>query len=177
MRTVVRTVVLAMLLMSPPALRAQWRVSVMPAAAGRLGEVTAVARQPDDSTTDDQRATSLVIRCTGRQLDGFITTQDQLESDMAGDIRVRILSDAMRARDSRWQATKSNTGAFIPPLELRDLIQRGILKSHAIRISAGTSNRGRVTWTFAVANFPPALDALREACPKERGAALAEPRP
>jgi hypothetical protein len=155
-------------------LLAQWKVSVTPPASGRPADVVAVLREAADSTAFEEDAVSLVIRCASRQLDAFLTTRDQLDSDMAGDVRLRVQADSLRAHDARWQATKSNAGAFVPANELRDLIQRGILRSAALRITAPTSKRGRVTYLFSVSGFRPALDALRDACPADR-AALAEP--
>jgi hypothetical protein len=152
---------------------AQWSVSATPAAAGRPAVVTAVLRERADSAAFDETAIALVIRCSALQLDAFLTTRDALDSDMVGDVRVRVEADSLRTRDSRWQATKSNAGAFIPPNELRDLIQRGILRSRELRITVPTLQRGRVTFSFPVSGFVTALDALRQACPKDRGAALA----
>ncbi len=136
--------------------------------------MTAVLRERADSTAFDEDAIALVIRCSALQLDAFLTTRDALDSDLVGDVRVRVDADSLRARDSRWQATKSNAGAFIPPNELRDLIQRGILRSRELHVTVPTLRRGRVTHTFAVAGFAGALDALRLACPKDRGATLAD---
>ena len=159
----------------PGTLAAQWRVSVEPALGSRQSSVLAVAREVADSVAADEPAISLVVRCAGRTLDAFITTRDRLDSDTNGDLRVRVQSDGARPRDVRWQATKSNTGAFIPALDLRDIIQRGFLRTRALRITAATQQRGRVTYVFPVADFRPALSALRDACPNDRGGALAEP--
>lgn len=160
---------------SPVTVVAQWRVSVAPPAAGRPGSVAAVVRERADSLVGDEDAVSFVIQCAGRQLDAFITTRDQLESDMARDVRVRVESDSMRARDARWAATKAGTGAFVAAPDLRELIQRRILRSPELRVVIATTKRGRVTYRFATAGFRPALDALRDACPNDRGGALAEP--
>ena len=158
----------------PVAVRAQWTVSASAAAIGRPASVTAVLRERADSAAFYEEAIELVIRCAARQLDAFLTTRDRLESDMVGDVRVRVDADSLRARDTRWQATKSNAGAFIPPNDLRDLIQRGILRSRELHVTVQTIRRGRVTYVFAVAGFSAALDSLRQACPNDRGAALAE---
>ena len=155
---------------------AQWRVSVEPGVGARPATVTAVTRDIADSIPADETPVSLVVRCTGRQLDAFMTTRDQLDSDTNGDVRVRVQADSLRPRDVRWLATKANTGAFVPTPELRDLIQRSILRANALRVTASTLTHGRVTFTFPVAAFGPALDALRDACPNERGGALAEVR-
>lgn len=157
----------------PAAAQAQWTVSSSAATVGRPAVVTAVLRERADSTAFDEDAIALVIRCSAVQLEAFLTTRDALDSDMVGDVRVRVDADSLRTRDSRWQATKSNAGAFIPPNELRDLIQRGILRSRELHISVATQHRGRVTYNFSVAGFNAALDALRQACPNERGTALA----
>lgn len=155
---------------------AQWRVSVEPAVGARSATVTAVTREVADSIPVDESPVSLVVRCTGRQLDAFMTTRDQLDSDTNGDVRVRVQVDSLRPRDVRWLASKANTGAFVPTPELRDLIQRSILRARALRVSASTLTHGRVTYTFPVAGFGPSLEALRDACPSERGGALAELR-
>ncbi len=158
----------------PGTLKAQWAVSSTSATVGRPAAVTAVLRERADSTAFDEDAIALVIRCSALQLDAFLTTRDALESDMVGDVRVRVEADSLRRRDSRWQATKSNAGAFIPPNDLRDVIQRGILRSRAMQVTVPTVHRGRVVYTFAGAGFAAALSALRQACPNDRGAALAE---
>lgn len=157
------------------ALAAQWRVTSVPPTAGRPVEVRVESRERADSIEHLDGPIALVIRCVARQLDAFVTTRDTLESDMAADVRVRIRSDSMRARDVRWQATRSSTGAFIPSRELRDLIQRHILRSSTISATIATAQRGRVTYVFPVTDFRPALEALREACPNDRGSALAQP--
>lgn len=160
----------------PSSARAQWRVSVEPAVGARSATVTAVTREIADSIPADETPVSLVVRCIGRQLDAFMTTRDQLDSDMNGDVRVRVQADTLRPRDVRWLATKANTGAFVPTPELRDLIQRSILRAQTLRVTASTLKHGRVTYTFPVAGFGPSLDVLRGACPSERGGALAELR-
>lgn len=160
----------------PSVAAAQWRVRVEPAVGARPATVTAVTREVADSIPADETPASLVVRCAGRQLEAFMTTRDQLDSDTNGDVRVRVQADSLRPRDVRWLATKANTGAFVPTPELRDLIQRSILHANALRVTASTLTHGRVTFTFPVAAFGPALDALRDACPNERGGALAEVR-
>ncbi len=161
--------------LTPTLLRAQWRVSVEPAAGGRPATVTTVVRERADSIAAEEDVVQLVVRCAARQLDAFISTRDRLVSDIAADVRVRVESDSGRPRDARWQATKANTGAFVPAPELRELIQRHILRAPTVRIIIATEKRGRVTYTFPVADFRPSLDALRDACPNDRGGALAEP--
>ncbi len=172
-----RIVVVAALVMplTPALLTAQWRVSVEPAAGSRPPTVTTVVRERADSIVAEEEVVQFVMRCTARQLEAFISTRDRLVSDMAADVRVRVESDSARGRDARWQATKANTGAFVPAPELRELIQRHILRSPTLRIIIATEKRGRVTYTFPTANFRPSLDALRDACPNDRGGALAEP--
>ena len=162
--------------LAPAALAAQWRVSVEPGNSIRAAAVLAVAREVSDGVTADEPAVSLIVRCSGRALDAYLTTRDALDSDTNGDVKIRVEADSMRPRDTRWQATRSNGGAFIPTPELRDVIQRGILHSRTLRVSTQTLKRGRVTYEFPVANFRQALDALRDACPNDRGGALAEPR-
>ena len=157
----------------PSALAAQWQVSVDAGTGGRPATVTAVTRQVADSVSADETPVSLVVRCSGRVLDAFLTTRDQLDSDTNGDVRVRVQADSQRPRDVRWLATKANTGAFVPTPELRDLIQRSILRTQVLRVTTTALKHGRVTFTFPVAGFGPSLDALRDACPNERGAALA----
>ena len=154
----------------PGVVAAQWTVS----SAGTPAVVTATLRERADSRAFDERAIALVIRCAALQLDAFLTTRDALDSDMVGDILVRVEADSLRPRDSRWQATRSNAGAFIPQNEVRDVIQRGILRSRELRITVPTLHRGRVVHVFLVAGFSAALEALRAACPGDRGAALAE---
>jgi hypothetical protein len=158
-----------------PVLCAQWQVSVERGTASRSATVLAVAREASDSGSADDPAVSLVVRCSGRSLDAFITTRDALDADTNGDVRVRVEADSIRPKDMRWQATKSNSGAFIPTPELRDVIQRGILRTRTLRIATQTLTRGRVTYEFPVREFRQALDALRDACPNERGGALAAP--
>ena len=155
---------------------AQWRVSVETGVGAKSATVTAVTREVADSVAVDESPVSLVVRCSGRELDAFMTTRDQLDSDTNGDVRVRVQADSLRPRDVRWLATKANTGAFVPTPELRDLIQRSILRAHVLRVNATTLNHGRVTYTFPVAGFRQALDALRDACPTDRGGALSEVR-
>ncbi len=165
-----RLVIICALCAAPGALLAQWRVSV----EAKWSTVTAVVRERADSVAPEEDATSFVIRCSERQLEAFITTRDLLESDMAADVRVRIESDSARPRDARWQATKANTGAFVPAAEMRELIQRRMLRTRTLRITIGTQRRGRVTYNFPVADVRPALDALRTACPNDRSGALAD---
>ncbi|MCC7053456.1 MAG: hypothetical protein IT355_09320 [Gemmatimonadaceae bacterium] len=175
-RHAVRTLAVGLVLPLAAA-RAQWRVVETPASAGRQAEVTAMVRERSDSLADDAEAIALVVRCRSRQLDAFLTTRDELESDLAADVRVRVDSDSVRPIDTRWQATRAGTGAFIPSSDLRELIQRRLLRPvPELRISAVTQRRGRVTWTFAATGFEPALGALREACPGEQRGALALPR-
>ncbi|MDZ7632598.1 MAG: hypothetical protein U5K74_14935 [Gemmatimonadaceae bacterium] len=151
-----------------------WRVSVEQPAPGRPLTVTASVRERADSLAGEEEAIAFVLRCSAPQLDAFITTRDQLESNMTADVRVRVESDSVRARDARWQATKANTGAFVPTGDLRDLIQQRLRRTETLRVTIATQTRGRVTYTFAVGDIRPALDALRDACPKERNGALQE---
>jgi hypothetical protein len=162
-------------MLAPASMAAQWRVTAEPAAAGRLAAVSVETRERADTVEHLDGPVALVIRCNARQLDAFMTTRDKLESDMGADVRVRIESDSMRARDTRWQATKANTGAFVPTRDLRDLIQRHILRAQSLRVTVRTSQRGGVTYVFPVGNFRVALEALREECPNDRGGALAVP--
>lgn len=162
--------------LAPAAAVAQWRVTVEPATGGRPVTVTTVTREVSDSIPADETPVSLVIRCSGRLLDAFLTTRDQLDSDTNGDVRVRVQADSQRPRDVRWLATKANTGAFVPTPELRNLIQRSILRTQVLRVTTVALKHGRVTYTFPVAGFGPSLDALRDACPNERGGALADLR-
>ena len=159
---------------APTSLTAQWSVSVDRPNGARPASVVAMAREVADSLGEEP-AVSLVLRCAGRTLDAFLSTRDQLDSDTNGDVRVRVQADSMRPRDARWQATKSSTGAFLPAPDLREIIQRGILHSRTIQLTTTTQKRGRVTYVFPVADFRQALDALRDACPNDRGGALAEP--
>ncbi len=174
-RFVVRHLTPIVAFIVPSVATAQWRVSVEPTGAGKLTTVTAVTRAAADSVAGDALPVSLVVRCADRQLEAFITTRDQLDSDTNGDVHVRVQSDSARPRDVRWQATKANTGAFVPTPELRDLIQRSILRAHVLRVTASALKLGRVTYTFPVEGFGQSLDALRDACPGERGGALVEP--
>lgn len=175
MRIAATRLVLILASVAPAALAAQWRVSAEPASAGRAPTVTAVAHEVSDSAAGDETPVSLVVRCVGRLLDAFLTTRDELDSDTNGDVRVRVQGDSARPRDQRWLATKSNTGAFIGTPDLRELVQRGVLRSRELRITAVTRRRGRVTYVFRVDGFLPALDALRDACPNDRAGALAVP--
>ena len=175
MRRSTASALLIAAILGPGQLRAQWRVAVEPPTAGRAAAVTAVARERSDTTSNTEETVSLVIRCMARELDAFITTRDQLESDMAGDVRVRVESDSVRFRDARWAATKTNTGAFIPSPELRVLIRRRVLRVPEVRITISTLKRGRVTYVFPVDDFQPALEALRDACPNDRGGTLPAP--
>ena len=169
-----RVLIVCTLLTAPGALLAQWRVSVEPPAQTKASTVTAVVRERADSLATEEDATSFVLRCSERQLEAFITTRDLLESDLASDVRVRVESDSARPRDARWHATKANTGAFVPTSELRELIQRRLLRTGTLRIMISTQRRGRVTYTFPVDDVRPALDALRTGCPNDRTGALAE---
>ena len=159
----------------PTVVAAQWRVTAVPANGPRPADVTVEARERSDSVEHLDGAVALVIRCNARQLDAFVTTRDKLDSDMGADVQVHIVSDSMRARSARWQATKLNTGAFVPTRDLRELIQRYILRSATVQITIRTLQRGRVTYVFPVGNFRVALEALREECPNDRSGALAQP--
>lgn len=172
---VVRVATTMVFAMFPALLAAQWRVTTGAASAGRPADVTVETRERSDSVEHPDGPVALVFRCTSRELEGFVTTRDKLESDIGADIQVRIESDSVRARNARWQATKSNTGAFVPTRDLRELIQRYVLRSGTLRIMLPTAARGRVTYVFPVAGFRVGLEALREECIKDRGGALAQP--
>jgi hypothetical protein len=159
----------------PTAVAAQWRVTSVPANGTRPADVTVETRERADTVEHLDGPVALVIRCSARQLEGFVTTRDKLESDIGADIQVRIESDSVRPRNARWQATKSNTGAFVPTRDLRELVQRYIMRSATLRIMIPTMARGRVTYVFPVADFRLALEALREECTNDRGGALAQP--
>ncbi len=167
--------VLTLASLLPTLVAAQWRVTSGAVATGRPTDVTVETRERSDSVEHPDGPVALVIRCSARQLESFVTTRDKLESDIGADIQVRIESDSIRARNARWQATKSNTGAFVPTRELRELIQRYVMRSTTLRISIPTLARGRVTYVFPVADFRLALEALREECTNDRGGALAPP--
>jgi hypothetical protein len=167
-----RLTAIACLAAAPLPLAAQWRIAADPAPPARPTTVTADLRERADSLLADEDAVSLVLRCTARQLDAFLTTRDQLESDMAADVRVRVESDSLRPRDARWQATKANTGAFVPGGDLRELLQRRLLHTQTLRLTVSTQKRGRVTYTFVVPDARPAMNALRTACPNDRSGAL-----
>lgn len=170
-----RLLIVSVPLAAPGALAAQWRVTADTASATRLARATAVVRERADSLVAAEEATAFVIQCNGGQLEAFITTRDLLESDMAADVRVRVETDSARGHDMRWQATKANTGAFVPSAELRDLIQRRLIHSRSIRIVINTQRRGRVTYIFPLSDIRPALDALRTACPNHASRALTDP--
>jgi hypothetical protein len=176
MRVVLSALVFSGALIAPDSVFAQWRVFTPSAASGRSGAVTAVVRELSDSLAFDEDATSFVIRCSAQQLEAFITTRDQIVSDMAGDVRVRVESDSMPASDARWQATKSNAGAFVPIAQLRDLIQRRMLHTATLRLIVPTQTRGRKEYVFTVSGLRSALDSLGHACPRDRATTLASPR-
>ncbi len=97
----------------PVATLAQWSVSSSAGSVGRPAAVSAVLRERADSAVFDDDAIALVIRCSALQLDAFLTTRDALDSDMVGDVRVRVDADSLRARDSRWQACPKDRGATL----------------------------------------------------------------
>ena len=66
-------------------------------------------------------------------------------------------------------------GAFIPAPDLRDFIQRGVLRATTMRITLPTQRRGQASYRFAGGGFETAIVALRDACASDRGGALALP--
>jgi hypothetical protein len=159
----------------PAALHAQWRLTVEPGRTASDATVTTEVREQRDSLPDVETPVALVLRCRARQLEAFLTTRDTLESDMTADVRVRLQSDSARPRDVRWQATRSGTGAFVPQRDLRDLVQRYILRSSQLTVAVSAARRGRANYVFPVADFRRSLDALRAVCVNDQGGALALP--